>query len=92
MNAQNIINSIKKIEGAVISTEPSDHTYESYIESDLTINKAEVVKLGLQLKAPYRLTWSCYEGGDRPCGTCGTCIDRAKAFEANGVQDPALEV
>lgn len=43
MNAQNIINSIKKIEGAVISTEPSDHTYESYIESDLTINKAEVV-------------------------------------------------
>lgn len=56
------------------------------------LNKAEVVKLGLQLKAPYCLTWSCYEGGDRPCGTCGTCIDRAKAFEANGVKDPALEV
>lgn len=56
------------------------------------LNKAEVVKMGLQLKAPYHLTWSCYEGGDRPCGTCGTCIDRAKAFEANGVKDPALEV
>lgn len=54
-------------------------------------NKAEVVKLGLQVKAPYHLTWSCYEGGDKPCGTCSTCIDRAKAFEANGVKDPAWE-
>ncbi|MFQ7544054.1 MAG: 7-cyano-7-deazaguanine synthase, partial [Veillonella nakazawae] len=35
-------------------------------------------------------TWSCYEGGDKPCGHCGTCIDRAEAFRANGVEDPAL--
>lgn len=55
------------------------------------ITKAEVVKIGLSLNAPYELTWSCYEGGDKPCGKCGTCIDRAKAFEANGVSDPALE-
>lgn len=53
-------------------------------------NKSEVVKAGLALNVPYELTWSCYEGGERPCGTCGTCIDRAKAFEANGVKDPAL--
>jgi 7-cyano-7-deazaguanine synthase len=53
-------------------------------------NKAEVVKTGLALKTPYELTWSCYEGGKKPCGTCGTCIDRAKAFEANGVKDPAI--
>lgn len=53
-------------------------------------NKAEVVKKGLELKVPYELTWSCYEGGDKPCGRCGTCIDRQKAFEANGVKDPAL--
>lgn len=55
------------------------------------MNKAEVVKTGLLLHVPYELTWSCYEGGERPCGQCGTCRDRAKAFAANGVPDPALK-
>ena len=50
-------------------------------------NKADVVKLGLKLKVPYEMTWSCYEGGDRPCGVCATCIDRKKAFLANGITD-----
>lgn len=54
------------------------------------LTKAQVVKKGLELKVPYELTWSCYMGEDKPCGVCGTCIDRAKAFEANGVADPAL--
>lgn len=58
----------------------------------VNMNKAEVVKTGLELGVPYELTWSCYEGGDRPCETCGTCIDRANAFAANNVPDPALEV
>ncbi len=53
--------------------------------------KADVVKKGLELKVPYQYSWSCYEGGDKPCGKCGTCIDRAKAFEKNGVTDPALQ-
>ena len=44
--------------------------------------KAEVVAQGLRLGVPYELTWSCYEGNDKPCGCCGTCIDRAKAFAA----------
>lgn len=52
--------------------------------------KAKVVGEGLRLKVPYELTWSCYEGGDKPCGVCGTCRDRAEAFRANGVLDPAL--
>lgn len=52
--------------------------------------KADVVKEGLRLHAPYELTWSCYEGGEKPCGLCGTCRDRAAAFAANGVTDPAL--
>ena len=54
------------------------------------MTKAEVVKTGLELGVPYELTWSCYEGGDKPCGVCGTCIDRAKAFELNGIKDPAM--
>ncbi len=53
-------------------------------------NKAAVVARGLELGAPYHLTWSCYEGGERPCGECATCRDRAAAFAANGVADPAL--
>lgn len=53
-------------------------------------NKAEIVKEGLRLKVPYKKTWSCYEGGEHPCGKCGTCIDRKKAFEINGVKDPLL--
>lgn len=55
------------------------------------MNKAGVVATGLSLHTPYELTWSCYEGGEKPCGTCGTCIDRAAAFAANGVKDPTLE-
>lgn len=57
----------------------------------VSCTKSEVIKKGLELKVPYELTWSCYEGGDRPCGKCGTCIDRAKAFELNGIKDPALK-
>ena len=58
----------------------------------VTWNKAEIVKKGLEIRVPYEKTLSCYVGDVRPCGRCGTCIDRAKAFEANGVKDPALEV
>lgn len=54
------------------------------------MTKAEIVAIGLDLKVPYHLTWSCYEGDETPCGKCGTCIDRAKAFAANGVADPAI--
>lgn len=53
------------------------------------LTKADVVKMGLELGVPYELTWSCYEGGETPCGVCGTCRDRAAAFAANGIADPA---
>lgn len=57
----------------------------------VNMTKADIVKIGLELKVPYELTWSCYEGSDNPCGVCGTCRDRIKAFEANGVTDPLLK-
>lgn len=50
--------------------------------------KADIVYQGIMMGVPYDLTWSCYEGGEHPCGKCGTCIDRQKAFEANGLKDP----
>ncbi len=55
------------------------------------MNKAQVVKKGIELNVPYEMTWSCYEGGEHPCGVCGTCRDRAAAFKANGIIDPALK-
>lgn len=55
------------------------------------MTKAAVVKKGLELGVPYELTWSCYEGGEKPCGVCGTCRDRESAFRANGVTDPVAE-
>ncbi|MBR0131784.1 MAG: 7-cyano-7-deazaguanine synthase QueC [Lachnospiraceae bacterium] len=62
---------------------------ELHIEAPFVLlTKADVVRFGTKLKVPYELTWSCYEGGDKPCGKCGTCIDRRKAFELNGLKDP----
>lgn len=54
------------------------------------LTKAQVIREGLRIGVPYELTWSCYEGSEKPCGVCGTCRDRQSAFEANGVADPAL--
>lgn len=55
------------------------------------MNKGEIVKEGIALQVPYELTWSCYEGGEKPCGVCGTCRDRIAAFAANGMKDPIME-
>ena len=54
----------------------------------VNMNKAEVIGTGLKLNVPYELTTSCYKGGDKACGKCGTCIDRLNAFHENGVEDP----
>lgn len=57
----------------------------------INYTKADIVRDGLELNVPFTLTWSCYEGGEKPCGVCGTCIDRANAFKINRVADPALK-
>lgn len=54
----------------------------------VNLTKADIVKVGLELKVPYELTYSCYEGNEISCGTCATCIDRQKAFYANDSIDP----
>lgn len=51
-------------------------------------NKAEVVDMGLKLNVPFALTTSCYNGREKACGKCGTCLDRIAAFKANNAVDP----
>ncbi|HEV2400783.1 MAG TPA: 7-cyano-7-deazaguanine synthase QueC [Candidatus Sulfotelmatobacter sp.] len=54
----------------------------------IAMRKSEIVHLGLELGAPFDLTWSCYSREDRACGVCDSCALRLRAFEAAGVQDP----
>lgn len=54
------------------------------------LNKADVVAEGIaagMTQEDFEHTWSCYEGGDEPCGKCATCIDRKAALEANGLKN-----
>jgi len=52
------------------------------------LRKAEIVTLGLELGAPFHLTWSCYSGLDQACGTCDSCVLRLRAFDVAGAMDP----
>ncbi len=54
----------------------------------LNMSKAEIIKLGTKLKVPYNLTWSCYEGKEKACGKCDSCLLRLKGFMEAGKQDP----
>jgi 7-cyano-7-deazaguanine synthase len=54
----------------------------------IAMRKAEIVRLGLELGAPFDLTWSCYSRQDRACGVCDSCALRLRAFAAAGVADP----
>ncbi|MBI5630293.1 MAG: 7-cyano-7-deazaguanine synthase QueC [Elusimicrobia bacterium] len=56
----------------------------------IRLDKKGIIKLALKVNAPLALTWSCYRGGQRPCGKCDSCKLRAKGFYEVGVADPAL--
>jgi 7-cyano-7-deazaguanine synthase len=49
--------------------------------------KADIVKIASELKVPFEDTWSCYKGGEKHCGVCGTCRERIEAFEIAGQKD-----
>ena len=54
--------------------------------------KAGIIRLGVELKVPFNVTWSCYRGGKTPCGACDSCYYRAKGFKEAGIQQtPGLK-
>lgn len=54
----------------------------------IKLSKADIVRIGSGIGVPYKKTWSCYKGGDKHCGSCGTCVERKEAFLLAGVEDP----
>lgn len=56
----------------------------------IDMKKSEIVELGIELNAPFNLTWSCYEREDLACGECDSCLRRLRAFEEAGYPDPVI--
>jgi len=54
----------------------------------IAMRKSEIIRLGLELGAPFDLTWSCYSREDRACGVCDSCVLRLRAFQEAGAVDP----
>jgi 7-cyano-7-deazaguanine synthase len=57
----------------------------------IELGKNEIVRKALEVKAPLEYSWSCYHGGEVPCGECESCMRRARAFKNADVKDPLLE-
>ncbi|BCH63811.1 7-cyano-7-deazaguanine synthase [Agrobacterium vitis] len=69
------------------------HALEGYADVKLlapfvTVSKADIVTEGAKYGTQFDQTWSCYKGGARHCGRCGTCVERREAFHLAGVTDP----
>jgi 7-cyano-7-deazaguanine synthase len=54
------------------------------------MSKEAIVRKGIELGVPFKETWSCYSGGNKPCGVCDSCLLRRKGFAEAGISDPAL--
>jgi len=54
----------------------------------IAMSKTEILAIGLEMKLDYGLTWTCYEGKELACGTCGACHERLESFAANNTVDP----
>lgn len=54
----------------------------------ITMNKSEIILKGKELGVDHSLTWSCYEGGEKACGRCDSCLYRLKGFKEAGLVDP----
>jgi 7-cyano-7-deazaguanine synthase len=73
-----------------IGTEVHRHPLLNITAPLLRMTKAEIVMLGHKLGVPFDETWTCYKGGDYHCGKCGSCRERAEAFQIAQVKDPTI--
>lgn len=54
----------------------------------IALDKAAIIRQGLDLQAPFHLTWSCYQSEDLACGRCSSCRMRLNGFATHGMEDP----
>jgi len=73
-------------------SEVANYRYVKIFAPYMNLTKADIIRDGMTLGVDYANTWSCYAGGEVPCGKCGTCLERADAFLKVGIPDPLLEV
>ena len=71
-----------------IDTGTKPETRIEIVTPVIDLRKAEIVKRGVELSAPFELTWSCYQAENEACGRCDSCALRRRAFREAGVPDP----
>src|SRR5947209_19575913 len=72
----------------VIDTGTKPETRIEIVTPVIDLRKAEIVKRGVELSAPFELTWSCYQAENEACGRCDSCALRRGAFREAGMPDP----
>ena len=76
------------IEGIKMAIYEGTEKHIEVVSPFCNMSKTDIVKLGSELGVDFSLTYSCYKGGEKHCGKCGTCTERKEAFEQAGVKDP----
>jgi 7-cyano-7-deazaguanine synthase len=66
----------------------ANYDFVEVVTPYLTSNKTEILRDGLKMNLDYSLTWTCYNGREKACGRCGSCVERLEAFEENQAKDP----
>ena len=66
----------------------ADNTKIEIITPVIHLNKAEIIRKGSELGAPFEYSWSCYRNNEIACGTCDSCVLRLQAFKRAGMEDP----
>jgi len=74
----------KMNEVAAVANYQATEIHSPYLKSD----KIGILKDGLRMGLDYSKTWTCYNGREKACGLCGSCVERLQAFKENGLVDP----